>query len=76
MGCLLYKNTTDTTGWGKKYDSLIYYDLKSKRYITLKQVTVYPTMFNLNFDICLVPFHAIWAEITVMRFFSLGLFET
>ena len=38
----------------KKYDCLIYYDLKSKRAITLKQVTVSSTMFDLNFDICLV----------------------
>jgi hypothetical protein len=51
----------------KKYDSLIYYNLKSKRAITLKYVTVYSKMFNLNFDICRVPFHAILTEITVFK---------
>jgi hypothetical protein len=58
----------NTGGAKKKYDSLIYYNLKSKRVITLKLVTVYYfTMFNLNFDRCLVPFHAILTEITVFK---------
>ena len=47
----------------KKYSSLIQYNLKIKRAITLKQEAFSLVMSNLNFGICLVYFNTVLAEV-------------
>ena len=52
------------TGWPKKkYSSLIQYNLKIERAITLKQEAFSSVMCNLNFGICHVYFNTVLAEI-------------
>ena len=51
----------------KKYSSLIQYNLKSKRALTLKR-GLYSVMSNLNFGILHVHFNTLLTEITAFKF--------
>ena len=51
----------------KKYSSLIQYNLKSKRVLTLKQLALYSLMYNLNFGIYNLHFNTVLSEITAFK---------
>ena len=56
------------TGWRKKkYPSVIQYNLKIRKAITLKQLSFHSIMANLNFDIQLLHSHAILTEIQTFQ---------
>ena len=70
LSYIYYKTNTITlnthiyTGWRKKkYPCVIQYNVKTRKAITLKQLSFHSIMANLNFDIQSWHFHTILTEI-------------
>ena len=55
----------------EKYPCVIQYNLKTRKAITLKQLSFHSIMANLNFDIQLLHSHAILTEIQTFQVYEL-----
>ena len=64
----VYIEMLKSPGWRKEtYPCVIQYNLKTRKAITLKQLSFHSIMANLNFDIQLLHSHAILTEIQTFQ---------